>query len=308
MKEHRRGKRPQHTGRTRNSSHSTQKSSRQIKNTSKRIAIPPYAREELARRWEKAGIENDYLFAVVMRNPDIFLQLMQRILPELQLTRVVRHDIQHPEYAAPDAKSVRYDVYSDINGIQFVVEMQMYNSPDLVRRTRYYQSMLDIQNLDRGAMYRNLPDSFVIMICPFDLFGRGRHIYRFRNIDIRDKSLELGDGADKIFLNSHGTVDDISRELRNFLDLVNGKAPADSYCKQVADKVDEAKNNKKVKRMFMNVNLKQMAEVWEASEKARNEGHALGVAETEAKYADTLAAKDAEIERLKAQLAAISNK
>lgn len=264
--------------------------------------IDPYNKAELSLRWQNAGIGDDYIFAIVMRKADNFLPLMQRVLPQMNLTHVMRHDTQRSEYAAQDAKSVRYDVYSEIDGYQFVAEMQMRNSPNLVRRTRYYQSMLDIQNLRSGAEYRTLPDSCMIMICPFDLFGRGRHLYHFRNIDISDRSLELGDGADKIFLNSRGIVDDIQPELKNFLDLVNGKAPADEYCQQIADSVYEAKHAVEVMRMFMNVNLKQLEEIAEARAEARAEGHAAGVAEMQAKYRDELAAKDDEIARLKAEL------
>lgn len=245
----------------------------------KAVIIPPYAREELERMWERAGIENDYIFSVVMQDAEIFLQLMQRILPEKHLTRVVRHERQRTEYAAPDAKSVRYDVYSDIDGIQFVVEMQLRNAPGLLRRTRYYQGMLDIQNLRPGKDYQTLPDTFVIMICPFDLFGKGRHQYRFRNIDIDDRSLELGDGADKIFLNTQGTADDIGQDLKNFLEMVNGEKPADSYCRKVAESVDMAKRSVEVKRMFMNVNLKQMEERYYDRKEARAEGLAEGLAE-----------------------------
>lgn len=236
--------------------------------------IAPYA-EILERMWERAGIENDYLFAVVMQDPNIFLPLVQRILPDLHLTHVTRHESQHSEYAAPDAKSVRYDVYSEIDGRQFVVEMQMRNTHNLERRARYYQSMLDIQNLEPGDDYRRLPDSFVIMICPFDPFGRRRRVYRFRNIDINDRDLELGDGADKIFIFTKGTADEVNPQLQNVLDLINGKAPADKYCQAVADCVDNAKNSVKVKRMYLNVNLKQMEERYEAEQ----QGHAKGLAE-----------------------------
>lgn len=84
---------------------------------------------------------------------------------------------------------------------------------------------------------------------------------------------------------------------------MNGKEPADRYCQLVADSVYEAKNNKKVKRMFMNVNIKQMAEVWEASEKARTEGYATGVAETRAQYEGALAVKDAALARKDSEIA-----
>lgn len=242
--------------------------------------ISPYTRSLLEDRWVNAGIENDLIFAYVMRNPDLFLQLMQRILPKKQLSHVTRHEQQKTEFASPGAKSVRYDVYSEIDGFQFVVEMQMRNAPDLVRRTRYYQSLLDIQNLNPGASYRELPDSFVIMICSFDLFGHGRHVYQFRNIDIIDHSLEMGDGTDKIFINTRGTLNDISKELQNFLDFINGGQPADDYCQQVAECVDAAKHDVEVRRMFIDVNIKQMAEMSLARKEAREEGRAEGALST----------------------------
>ena len=41
----------------------------------------------LNKRWDEAGIGNDYIFSCVMRNESTFLQLMQRIFPELKLSQ-----------------------------------------------------------------------------------------------------------------------------------------------------------------------------------------------------------------------------
>lgn len=231
--------------------------------------------EMVEERWERAGIENDLIFYYVMQDSDIYLKLMQRILPELHLTRVTRLEQQKTQHGALDAKYVRYDVYSEIDGLHFVVEMQIKNLPSLRRRTRYYQSMLDIQNLRPETDYRELPDTFIIMICPFDLFGKERYLYRFRNIDIYDRNLELQDGTERIFLNSKGKVDNINSDLRNFMEMINGKQPDDPYCKEVADKVNETKHMTEVRDIFMNVNLKQMEERYytklEAQREARQE-------------------------------------
>ena len=64
---------------------------------------------------------------------------------------------------------------------------------------------------------------YIIFICPFDLFGQGRHIYTFENYCKEDKNILLGDDAVKIFLNADGKLDDVSKELRAFLDYVAGK-------------------------------------------------------------------------------------
>ena len=237
----------------------------------------------LNKRWDEAGIGNDYIFSCVMRNESTFLQLMQRIFPELKLSRVERHSPQMTFYGPYGTKSVRYDVYSEINGRVFDVEMQMESRKNEARRARYYQCMMDEQELRKGEDYAVLPDSYVVMICPQDLFHQGRHIYRFRNYEQTDRNLELRDGTTKVFLNTHGTGNDILPELKNFLNLINGNAPADDFCREVQEQVREAKKDAETRRNFMEFEYKQMLIAKDAREKALAEGiekgHKKGLAE-----------------------------
>lgn len=83
--------------------------------------------------------------------------------------------------------------------------------------------MIDLQLIDKGRHYNELNRSYIIFICLFDIFGRGRHIYTFENICKEDNSISMGDEATKIFLNTEGTLDDISEELKAFLDYIAGK-------------------------------------------------------------------------------------
>ena len=205
------------------------------------------------QRWEKAGIGSDVIFCRVMQNKDLFLKLMQRIFPELRLVAIKDHTIQKTGYGPIDSKGVRFDVYSEIDGRCFDVEMQMRQEGDERKRTRYYQCMMDEQLLQTGMSYSELPESYVVMIGTFDLFGQNRHIYRFRNYEMSDKSLLLDDGTMKVFLNSRGTEDDISDELKNFLDLVNGLEPADDFCEELYCEVRKAKQSAEVRRSYMDL-------------------------------------------------------
>ena len=99
--------------------------------------------------------------------------------------------IDHVEYPALqktinldiDAKSVRLDIYIvDDKGTVYDIEMQMADTKELPKRARYYQAMMDLEMIDKGEVYKKLKKSFVIFICPFDLFGEKRHIYTFRNV------------------------------------------------------------------------------------------------------------------------------
>ncbi len=54
--------------------------------------------------------------------------------------------------------------------------------------------------ISKGEDYDRLKKSFVIFICTFDPFGKGRHLYTFGNRCNEDVSLVLGDETSKVFL------------------------------------------------------------------------------------------------------------
>ncbi|MBQ3784732.1 MAG: hypothetical protein II838_15070 [Lachnospiraceae bacterium] len=83
--------------------------------------------------------------------------------------------------------------------------------------------MIDLQLLDKGADYNELNKSYIIFICTFDLFGHGRHIYRFKNCCLECPDLVLEDDATKIFINTKAIQDDVSDEFREMLKVFNGE-------------------------------------------------------------------------------------
>lgn len=243
------------------------------------VTLPEKDQKELENRWKKAGIGDDFIFSCVMRKKELFLPLIQRIFPELKLCRVEKHITQMTASGPAGSKGVRYDVYSEINGRVFEVEMQMESRRNEPKRTRYYQCMIDEQILKTGEDYSNLPESCIIMISPIDLFGRGQYVYRFRNIEVTDPSLELGDKTMKVFLNSHGKDGEIQPELKNFLNLVNGEEPADEYCRTVKQEVENAKLDAETRRNFMEFEYMRMLDRIDAKAEGLKEGHESGLQE-----------------------------
>ena len=112
----------------------------------------------------------------------------------------------------------------------------------------------------------------LIFICPFDIFHEGRHIYTFENRCKEKPELLLGDGAVKIFLNADSTMDDVSEELRAFLDYVAGKKTEDAYTKRLDKAVKEAKKNREWRHEYMTLLMRDQ----ENLEKGREEGIAIG--------------------------------
>ncbi len=130
----------------------------------------------------------------------------------------------------------------------YSIEMQMTDTKELPKRSRYYLAMIDLQLLDKGIRYRYLNDSYIIFICPFDLYGKGRHMYTFDGRCKEDPELTIEDGATRIFLNTKGTMEDVSASLRAFLDYVDGRLSDDAFVQELESAVDEAKKNREWRR------------------------------------------------------------
>lgn len=71
----------------------------------------------------------------------------------------------------------------------------------------------------------HIKKTYVIFICLKDVFGKNLLIYTFNNICEQDHSLTLGDEATKVIVNAEGSRDDLSENMRSFLDyLIEKKA------------------------------------------------------------------------------------
>ena len=204
------------------------------------------------KSWEEIGLSNDFLFGKVMRNPKLCKELLERILPELKIEYMEYPELQKPIKEDVDARSVRLDVYvRDGEGTAYNIEMQAVDTKELPKRSRYYQGMIDLQLLDKNQSYKELNKSFVIFICMQDIFGRGRHKYTFENICKEDRELLLKDETTKIFLNADSSMDDVSRELKAFLDYLAGKETDDRYVLELEEAVKNAKKNREWRHEYM---------------------------------------------------------
>ncbi|MCR5347526.1 MAG: Rpn family recombination-promoting nuclease/putative transposase [Fretibacterium sp.] len=225
------------------------------------------------QRWENLNLSNDFLFGKVMQDLELCRELIHRILPDVEIDRIRFVETQKSLQAAIDTRGVRFDLYTRGDSEVIDVEMQALNRGYLPKRTRGYHILMGIDAMNKETMktYKDLPRAFVIFICPFDPFGRGRHIYTFRNFCCEDKDLELNDGAVTIFLNAKGTMDDVSHELRAFLDFLTGKTSDDPFIKKLEEALNEARKNSSWRREYMMLLMRDQEKI--------EEGRIAGLAE-----------------------------
>ena len=171
-----------------------------------------------AKSLQELTLLDRFLFSVVMEDNETLEDVLEIILGypvPLKDKAQAEKELQR----TPLNKSVFFDVYGeDFWDIAYDVEVQKEDTKDLLKRTRYYNGMVDLNMLRPGEDYSKLKEAYIIMIMPFDLFGEGKYKYTFHMTCDEVPGLKLRDGATRIFLNTHGTnADGVSEELIQLL-------------------------------------------------------------------------------------------
>ena len=209
----------------------------------------------MEKAFEELQLKDDFMFGIIMRNPKFCKPFLERILG-IKISRIEYPKSQDIIDLAADAKSVRLDIYvEDDDNSVYNIEMQTTENGNLPKRTRYYQGMIDLGILEKGENYKNLKRSFIIFVCTFDLFGKGRHIYTFENCCIQDCAIRLGDDAVKIILNTKGIMNDITPEMKRVLDFIDGKEASDDYTRELEKEMKSIRENEKWRLDYMTLQM-----------------------------------------------------
>ena len=210
----------------------------------------------LEQQWSEATIQNNFVFG---RTMELFPELCRQLIEIILKIKVSKIDFPEREKVIEnrsDSKGIRIDVYvADNQNRSFDLEMQIADTDNISKRMRYYQGLIDLDKLKHGQHYSSLGDSFIIFICPFDKFKEDRHIYTFKNFCVQDSRLELKDGATKILLNTKGKLNDVSPDLKKFLDYVDRGIVSGDFVSELDDAVREVKTNKKARLDFMTYHM-----------------------------------------------------
>ena len=179
-----------------------------------------------------------------------------------------------------EGKSIRLDVFVEDNeGRVYDIEMQCSNSPrnDLAKRSRFYQSLIDGELLDKGKPYEELNPSYVIFICTFDPFHRGLPIYTFTHCCNEDNRVQLKDEETRMFLNSKGSENAADPDIAAFLRYVDGKAAEGRFVESLDQEVHLVKSMDKVRREYMILSYEIRRRQKEAAEEGWQEGMQKGM-------------------------------
>ena len=235
-------------------------------------------KEYRIKPWEELTIRDDYMFKLIMSRKPICKSMLECTLG-MKIRDIIYLEAEKTMTARYQGKGIRLDIYvKDEKDTVYNIEMQVrqLEGDGLSKRTRYYQSMMDADLLAAGADYDNLNKSIIIFICPFDPFGEGRYIYTFENICLEDKEVKLEDGTTKIFLNTKGSVGEVDRSVKAFLQYVNGVSSEDRLVQEIEQEIEKVRREEGEKVNYMTFAMKMMEERKEGFREGKLEGIAEG--------------------------------
>ena len=195
---------------------------------------------DLESRYEKyKGIIKNFTLMsdIFMRN--VFkkrecLEYVLQVIMEKQDLYVIDQVIQKDYKNLQGRSAVMVCVARDSTGKQFDVEIQQDNEGASPKRARYHSGLMDMNTLNPGQDFEELPESYVIFITRDDILGYGLPIYHIDR-QIKELNEAFQDEAHIIYVNS-----------RNQDDTELGRLMHDLHCK----KADEMHSPILAKRMY----------------------------------------------------------
>ena len=194
---------------------------------------------------ERIPFTDDLMFSMVMRDENICRRLLERILPNEQFGEI---RIENPEgglYVETQksikfplgAHGVRLDAFIKSGNVWAEIELQTYAGEHIAKRSRYYQANMDLDFLNEGHRYRELPRSYVIFICTYDYIGADLPVYFFEKID-RQNNLQFGDEAYSIILNTACSPEKVPQHLKALFEYINDPAKGSESDDALVEDID----------------------------------------------------------------------
>ena len=231
----------------------------------------------------------EYVLQVIMGRKD--LKVLDQVLQK--------------DYKNLQGRSAILDcVVRDADGSQFNVEIQQDTEGASPKRARYHSGLMDMNTLNAGQDFEELPETYVIFITRDDVLGYDLPIYHIER-KIEEIGAEFKDESYIIYVNS-GCQDDT--ELGRLMHDFHCKDAEDMHSEILAKRVYELKETQE----GVDFMCREMDEIYnEGAERGRVQGIAEGLAAGELKakkeMALSLASMGVSVERI-AEAAKVSVK
>ena len=209
------------------------------------------------KEYDELCFTDDFLFCKILTEDLELCKNLLELILGIGIRKVKCAVGQKTIRNAYKSKGVRFDVYvEDDEDSAFDIEMQVKDRADLPKRSRYYQGMMDLNLIRRGAPYKALKKGIVIFFCLFDHFGADLPVYTFENYCAQEKSIRLGDETQKVFVNTSCTSPDIPKNIKNLFEYIRTRKTSDELTRTIEQRVGEAIDQEKWRDEYMTLKNK----------------------------------------------------
>ena len=156
--------------------------------------------EDLQRLHDFRPIDDDFMRCLFKDNIPL-AELVLRIITGKQDLVITECETQKDMKRLAGARSICLDAYgTDSKGKRYDLEIQRADKGADPHRARYHSSVMDIENLDTGQEFKELPDTYTIFITERDFYGKGEPVYVIERVNLTTGN-EFGDGEHILYVN-----------------------------------------------------------------------------------------------------------
>ena len=237
------------------------------------------------KKFEELTFADHYMFEKVLNeNQDVCKELLERLL-KIKIDHIEYPEIEKTISPYYETKSVRLDVYVKDSDKVFDIELQNALDDDLPLRTRFYQSMIDTDNLLKGQDYSELPTNFVIFICKYDPIGKNLPIYTFENRCLENLEISLNDKCIKKIYNANAYNQEKDLAISAFLEYVCNQKAVDDFTSKITSIVERIKTQEVNRKEYNSMNLHDRDNFRRGKKEGITEGIQQGISQGEYKKA-----------------------
>jgi len=128
---------------------------------------------------------DDTFMRVLFRDNLPLAEYVLRIIIGKDDLRLTKEETQKDLVRLVGARGLCLDVHGvDDAGTQYDLEVQRADSGARPERARYHAGALDVENLNAGQQFEELPTTYIIFITENDIWGAGKALYPMERLNI----------------------------------------------------------------------------------------------------------------------------
>lgn len=218
-------------------------------------------------------IDDDFMRCMFQDNIPL-AQLVLRIItgkPDLVITKC---ETQRDMKRLAGARSLCLDAYgTDSQGKRYDLEIQRADSGADPFRARYHSSVMDIENLDQGQDFSDLPETYAIFITEKDFYQQGKPLYPIERMNL-ETGTPFGDGEHILYVNGEYRGDsDLGKLMHDFGCTDAGEMQLPLMAERAGYLKENPKGVGTMCKVIQELAERERAEGWaEGREKGRDEG------------------------------------